>query len=202
MSNETSAKPTVSWDAASESAPSRPNYTRNVAEVEHVERPRRLIVAFIISLVTLACAATLGVLAALNFTAIQDNVISALPADAIADYAASDVKRAAQVLLLAVFVLGGASAIFFMLCTQHVLMHRGRGARALLLVFGALYLLLAMLDFGVRDAHGLDVALFAVAGVTIIVVVVLVWSRSVTRWLRHDDTPRTIPLRTRSQVTR
>src|SRR5690606_3962554 len=138
---------------ASESAPSRPQYTRNVGDVPSVERPRRLIVAFVLSLVMLACAATLGVLAVLNFTAIQDHLIAALPEDATADLTASDVERAAQILLVVVFLLGGACAIFFMLCAQHILMHRGRGARVLLVVFGLLYLLLAVLDFAVRDAH-------------------------------------------------
>ena len=183
-----------SWDVERERAPQRPAFSSSLPEEIYWERPRRVIVAFVLGILVVLGAIASSIVLAMHFEEIRDALVASLPEDVVVDYEEEDVQRVASIIVWAAEGLGILLALFQLLALRGLTFRRSGGARAGFVVLFVLALPVTFVSLVLREAGTEQLLISGAATLCGFVAVVLVCTSAVTRWLRQNERRRTIPL--------
>ena len=201
MSDGRHAAEVPSWEVAREGAPARPAFETNLPETMFTPRPKRVIVAFVLVALAALTIIVMTGLGALQFDALRDAMIEALPDDITSDYDEADIERAAVVILAAIGALSLIISIGQLLTARALAFRRSVTARVVHIVMLVLSVPAALLALIVREAGMLDMLLTGTALGIFVIAAIMVCTPIVSVWLRQSDEHRTIPLVPRDRVS-
>lgn len=183
-----------SWDAQRENAPKRPEFASTVPEEILIARPKRVWVAFIFVLLAVAAFAAVTFIAVMKVDELRDTLVTSLPDDLLADYSEEQTEKAANVLLGSVGGLGALLTLLQLLSSLSLTTGRSGAGRIMFIVTVVIFLPVSALSTIVREDDTFALITSAAAALCLVIAVIVVSTRRVTRWLRQRDGERSTPL--------
>lgn len=185
---------TPSWDAERTGAPKRPAFASGLPPEQLIPRPRRLLVAFALTLVVLIAWAAIAAFGALDLDTLRTSLVDSLPDDLRAEYEADQQERAATIMLAVVGGLGIVAAIAQVLAMRAIAFGRSALTRVGLAVCTAAQVPVTLLAWLLRGESPTSAAETAVVLACSLVALLLVVTPRASRWLRQGEAPRSIPI--------
>lgn len=179
-----------SWDAARTEAPTRPQLASSLADESLVARPRRLIVAFVATLVAAAAWIAITVLAGLRLEDITDTLTVTLAAELTEEYEEGDLERAVRVLLGAAAGLGFVLILTQVLSAAACVFRRSLPARISFVVVTVFALPVVLFTPVLYDGDSRDATLSIITIVLTVLAALLFCSPAASRWLRQREDAR------------
>lgn len=192
--NKSAENEDLSWDQQMQKAPERPHFVTNLVDSELIERPKRVIIAFVFVVIALIILVVSNVLAINNFEGFRDSLIGALPEEITDEYGEEDQILAVNVLLGTVAGLLLLMALVLAMTSATVMIHRSKAARIMFVVFGVVYLPVAFVAMVIREGGNQDMLLSALTVVFLFLAAVLFFTPRSSRWLTQKDDTRPIPI--------